>query len=73
MTERQAPLFLEDRTRYLVKHQGNIAECWYMGGLFVFDSYGIAKEVEVLERLGNEQERFDTRTTKRTRPLEVSS
>ncbi len=49
---------LEDRTKYLVKHNGNTVEAWYMGGMFVFNSYGYAREVEVLERIGNEKEVF---------------
>ena len=55
---KQKPLFLEDRTKYLVKHKKTTAKAWYMGGLFIFDSYGIAENVEVLERIGNEKELF---------------
>lgn len=57
----QQPLFIEDRTKYLVKHGKTVTTAWRMGGLWIFPSYGIAKEVEVLERLGNEDEIFGGR------------
>ena len=54
----QPPLFLEDRTRYLVKYKSKVVKVWYMGGLFISDNYHTAKDLEVLERIGNEKEIF---------------
>lgn len=54
----QKPLFLEGRTRYLIRHKVTIIEAWYMGGLFILDNYRIVNNVEVLERVGNEKEMF---------------
>ena len=56
---RQAPLFIEDRTRYLVKSKGKTAMAWCMGGRWCFDNYAVLVDVDVLERIGNERELFE--------------
>jgi hypothetical protein len=56
----QRPLFTEDRTKYLVKHNNNVVTAWRMGEWWCFPSYGVAKDVEVLERIGNEREVFNS-------------
>ena len=54
----QQPLFLEDRTRYLVKVKNKTGKAWFMGGVWCFDNYAVESNVEVLERIGNEKELF---------------
>ena len=57
----QSPLFLEDRTKYLILLNGKLKPAWLMGEKFVLaDSSGgvFVEGAEVVERLGSEKELF---------------
>lgn len=49
-----------ERTRYLVEYKGGSAKAWFMGGVFIFDGYRVEKDCEIIERIGNEDELFNT-------------
>jgi hypothetical protein len=54
----QPPLFLEDKCKYIVKHNGNINTAWHSFGVFTFNNYRQEKNCDVLERIGTPKEVF---------------